>query len=114
MTRVIKFLKERNPQARIILLSPVAAHEAYQEKRASNAAKRNQPHVKFGDPALTRQGIVSQKQAAKATGAEYFDYYEDMRKNCDASFFARNDVIHLDEKGFSYLTQKILEYLAAK
>ena len=114
MTRVIKFLKERNPGVRIILLSPVAAHEAYQEKRAANAAKRNQPYVKFGDPALTRQGIVSQKQAAKATGAEYFDYYEDMRKNCDVSFFARNDVIHLDERGFSYLTQKILEYLAAK
>ena len=114
MTRVIKFLKERNPQARIILLSPVAAHEAYQEKRAANASKRNQPYVKFGVPALTRQGIVSQKQAAEATGSEYLDYYEDMRKNCDAAFFARNDVIHLDEKGFSYLAQKILEYLAAK
>ena len=114
MTRVIKFLKERNPQARIILLSPVSAHEAYQEKRAANAAKRNQPYVKFGDPALTAQGIAAQKKAAKTAGAEYFDYYEDMRKTCDAAFFARNDVIHLDEKGFSYLAQKILEYLANK
>jgi hypothetical protein len=37
-----------------------------------------------------------------------------MRKNCDDAFYARNDVIHLDEKGFNYLTQKILEYSANK
>ena len=114
MIRVINFLKKRNPGARIILLSPVAANEPYQNKRAAAAEKRNQPYVKFGDPALTASGIAAQKKAAKAAGAEYFDYYEDMRKNCDNAFFAKNDVIHLDEKGFNYLTQKILEYLANK
>ena len=57
---------------------------------------------------------AAENKEAKTAGAEYFDYYEDMRKTCDAAFFARNDVIHLDEKGFSYLAQKILEYLTNK
>ena len=114
MTRVIHILKKHNPGARIILLSPVSANEPFQQKRADAAEKRNQPYVKFGDPALTQMGIAAQKKAAAAAGVEYFDYYEDMRKCCNEAFFARNDVIHLDEKGFSYLTQKILEYLANK
>ena len=114
MTRVINILKKHNPDARIILLSPVSANEPYQQKRADAAEKRNQPYVKFGDPALTHQGIAAQKKAAAAAKVEYFDYYEDMRKSCDDAFFARNDVIHQDEKGYNYLALKILEYLSNK
>ena len=114
MTRVINILKKHNPDARIILLSPVSANEPYQQKRAAAAAKANQPYVKFGDPDLTHQGIAAQKKAAAAAKVEYFDYYEDMRRSCDDAFFARNDVIHQDEKGYNYLAQKILEYLSNK
>lgn len=114
MARVLKFLKKNNPGVRLILISPPAANEALLEKRASAAEKRNQPYVKFGVPELTRQGIAAQKAAASAEKAEYLDFYEEMRNACDPDFFVRNDVIHQEEKGFNYLTQKILEYLADK
>lgn len=112
MIRVIRFLKAKNPGARIVLISPSCAHEAFLEKRAAAAEKRNQDFVKFGVPELTLQGIAAQKKAAAAEKAEYLDLYQEMRQAARPEFFARNDVIHLDEPGFSFLAQKILEYLA--
>ena len=82
------------------------------ELRAAAAEKRNQNFVKFGVPELTLQGIAAQKKAAAAEKAEYLDLYQEMRQAARPEFFARNDVIHLDEPGFSFLAQKILEYLA--
>ena len=112
MIRVIRFLKERNPGARIILVSPSAPNTEQQKKRAAAAEKNNSGFVKFGDPELTHQGIASQKQAAAAEKVEYLDLYDAMCQVAEPDFFARYDVIHLDEKGFNFLAQKILEYLA--
>ena len=113
MIRVIRFLKERNPGARIILVSPSAPNMEQQEKRAAAAEKNNSGLVKFGISELTHQGIASQKQAAAAEKVEYLDLYDAMCQAAKPDFFARYDVIHLDEKGFNFLSQKILEYLAS-
>ena len=50
--------------------------------------------------------------AAAAENVEYIDFYEEMRQVADNSFFAPWDTIHPDEKGFNFITLKILEYLA--
>lgn len=112
MVRVIRFLKEKDPGARIILVSPSAPNRELQDRRAAAAEKGNYGFVKFGVPELTRQGIASQKQAAAAEKVEYLDLYDAMCQAAVPDFFARYDVIHLDEKGFNFLAQKILEYLA--
>ena len=112
MIRVIRFLKERNPGARIILISPSAPNTELQDRRAAAAEKGNYGFVKFGVPELTRQGIAAQKRAASAEKVEYLDLYDAMCRAAETEFFARHDVIHLDEKGFNFLAQRILEYLA--
>lgn len=112
MTRVIRLLKSRSPGARIILVGPTASNEPLQQKRVESAEKGNRSYVCFAVPELTLMGMKAQKAAAAAENVEYIDFYEEMRQAADTSFFAPWDTIHPDEKGFNFITLKVLEYLA--
>ena len=112
LKRVLQILKRRSPSARIIFIGPTAGNEALQKKRMESAEKNNRSFIRYADPELTRTGIAAQKTAAAEEKIEYIDFYEEMYQAADDSFFTPHDVIHPEERGFNFITLKLLEYLS--
>ena len=112
---VISMLRERFPEARLVLISPSSSDFAIQqEKIRTRLAKSNVPVTRFGDPALLEQFDAVLREIAADQHCDYLDVYSAMKKRSDREKLLRpNDGVHLSRAGYDYLALCILQYLSA-
>ena len=110
---VLRNIRTRYPEARILLVSPLALDGAFLKAQSEKNA-RGRDYVWFGSPEMMTKFLNNWRASAREAGVEFLDIYTPMSKIADRlKYFKKGDEVHLNASGHVMLTGKIMAYLAA-
>ena len=106
---VVRILKKRQPQARIVLMTPMCMNHKRSLEQNASAVAAKRPHTVFGNPEkLTEYGDIV-KGTAAGSDLTVIDLLSASRRAPDPdSFFVPNDGVHLTQKGEDFIAQEML------
>jgi len=113
--KLIKYLREKAPAARIVFISASSSYLPEIKKGVQKRIKEGLPHTHFGlDEHIVNFNNVL-KKLSKEENIDYIDFYTPTRDYPEkASLFLPNDGVHMTNTGNLLLTEKIIEYISKK
>ena len=111
--RLLKNLRRMWPQARIILITPMANDTEYMAAKAARELKKSKRVWRFGDIDKVTAYIQTLHKIADRHQLEVMDVFTPMRKIADRKKMFRKDGVHLLRSGYRYLAGEIMAYLGA-
>ena len=105
----INFLRGKNPNVKIILMTPAASNFVKSKAVWENKSKRSDL---FGKPEIMQKFQQAVKNAAKKENCDFIDIFK-LTKECpDNSELFQADGVHLNSNGNYFVALKVLEWLA--
>ncbi len=111
---VLKKIRTRYPDARVLLVSPLALDGKFLKSKIARPLAAGKKNLYwFGSPVMLEKFTANWKKVADSFDAEFLDIYTPMSKIADRlKFFKKGDEVHLNAAGHVWLTEQILTYLA--
>jgi len=111
---VLKKIRTRYPEARVLLVSPLALDGKFLKSKIAKPLAAGKKNLYwFGSPVMLEKFTANWKKVAGSFDAEFLDIYTPMSKIADRlKFFKKGDEVHLNADGHVWLTEQILTYLA--
>ena len=111
--RVIAKIKQKSPNAKIILVSPVASDVTKSRTVAQNMVKWGHAGHIFGLPEHVTPFLAMLQKVAKENGCFYIDLYTPTKNAANRNALFITDGVHLTPEGFRMLSSELLKNLAA-
>ncbi|HWL51399.1 MAG TPA: SGNH/GDSL hydrolase family protein [Chthoniobacteraceae bacterium] len=110
---VIDLLKEKNPEAKVVLISSVSPVEEIARARSEKRLAEGHATNRHGVPALMERYNEQLQRIAGEYGFDYVDVYTPTKNHPDkASLFNPKDGVHLTVEGNRFIATQVLQYLA--